>query len=51
MAGLLLGVPEAEIRDAFDPPLRVDRIAAAWDDYWRNPDQVEQDIARYRRAG
>jgi uncharacterized protein (DUF433 family) len=51
VAGLLLGVPEAEICDAFDPPLTPDRIAAAWDDYWRNPDGVEQDIARYRRAG
>lgn len=51
VAGLRLGVPEAEIRDFFDPPLTVDRIVAAWDDYWRNPDQVEQDIAHYRRAG
>ncbi len=51
VAGLLLGIPEPEVRDAFDPPLTEGQIAAAWDDYWRNPAEVEQDIARYRRAG
>jgi uncharacterized protein (DUF433 family) len=51
VAGLLLGIPEAEIRAAFQPPLTEERIAAAWDDYWGNPAAVEQDIARYRRAG
>jgi uncharacterized protein (DUF433 family) len=51
VAGLLLGIPEAEVRNAFEPPLTTDQIGAAWDDYWRNPAGVDQDIAHYRRAG
>jgi uncharacterized protein (DUF433 family) len=51
VAGLLLGIPEPDIREAFDPPLTQERIAAAWDEYWGNPAEVEHDIARYRRAG
>ena len=51
VAGLLLGIPESEVRDAFDPPLTEDRVETAWADYWRNPGGVERDIARHRRAG
>ena len=50
VAGLLLGIPEAEIRDAFEPPVTDEQIAAAWEVYWQNPADVEQNIARYRRA-
>jgi len=51
VAGLLLGIPEAEVRGAFDPPLTEGQIAAAWDDYWRNPADVEKDMAHEASAG
>jgi uncharacterized protein (DUF433 family) len=51
VSGLLLGVPEATVREAFDPPLTADDVAAAWAKYWTNPAGVEEDIARHRRAG
>lgn len=51
VSGLQLGIPEDEVRDAFDPPLPPQAIGDAWAEYWRNRTNVERDIARHRQAG
>src|ERR1700730_11720071 len=33
VAGRLLGLADATIREAFEPPLTQDAVAAAWDEY------------------
>jgi uncharacterized protein (DUF433 family) len=51
VAGLLLGLPESEIREAFDPPLTEADLTAAWDAYRANPGLMGREIAQCRLAG
>jgi uncharacterized protein (DUF433 family) len=51
VAGRLLGLTEDQIRSAFDPPLSVGDLAAAWDAFRADPVRIGEDIARHRIAG
>jgi uncharacterized protein (DUF433 family) len=51
VAGRLLGLTDAEICEAFDPPLTAAALAAAWQEYRADPTGIGRQIAHYRRAG
>lgn len=51
IAGKQLGLPDAEVMEAFDPPLTPTRLSAAWQAYMAAPAAVEREIAALRRAG
>jgi uncharacterized protein (DUF433 family) len=51
VAGRLLGLDDATICDAFDPPLPQSAIAAAWTEYRADPARIGRDLAALRRAG
>jgi uncharacterized protein (DUF433 family) len=46
----LIGMTDDQIRTAFEPPLSVTDLDAAWEQYRRNPQQIDRDIARHRLA-
>lgn len=51
VAGGQLGITDDEIRDAFEPPLKPDDLAQAWDTFRANPLQLSHDLAAHRIAG
>ena len=51
VAGRLLGLADAEVSTAFDPPLGPGELAGAWDTFRADPVGVGRDIARHRLAG
>jgi uncharacterized protein (DUF433 family) len=51
VSGYLLGIPDDQIREAFDPPLPAADLDAAWAEYRANPRQVGGDVATHRLAG
>ncbi len=51
IAGRLLGLDDAVIQAAFDPPLSAAELAAAWKEYRADPQRVGRDIASARQAG
>jgi uncharacterized protein (DUF433 family) len=51
VAGRLLGLDDATIRDAFEPPLTQEAVSAAWAEYRANPGRVGRDLAALRQAG
>jgi len=51
VAGLLLGLDDDAIAEAFDPPLTSDELTAAWTEYRADPIGVGQSAATSRRAG
>jgi uncharacterized protein (DUF433 family) len=46
--GRLVGLSDTQIREAFDPPLAEADLDAAWEEYRRHPNQIDQQIARFR---
>lgn len=48
VAGRLVGLPDDQIREAFDPPVTADALAAAWREYRADPAGVTKRIANYR---
>jgi hypothetical protein len=51
VAGRLLGLDDTAICNAFDPPLSLKDLSAAWDEYRTDPLRIDRDIAAVRRAG
>ncbi len=51
VSGWLLGLPENEIREAFEPPLTQADLDAAWAEYRTDPSQVGRDVIAHRPAG
>jgi len=51
VSGRLLGLPDDEIREAFEPPLTPADLDAAWATYRADPNRLSQDIAVHRLAG
>ncbi len=51
VAGRLLGLDDATIREAFEPPLPQEAIAAAWAEYRADPGRVGRELATLHRAG
>src|SRR5262245_26311468 len=49
VAGLLLGIPDEEIRDAFLTPLPQAALESAWTAYRADPVAIDAQIARNRR--
>jgi len=49
VSGLLLGIPESEVREAFDVPVSARDIADAWAAYRADPAGVERAIAGHPR--
>jgi uncharacterized protein (DUF433 family) len=45
VAGRLLGMDDATIRDAFEPPLTQEAVSAAWAEYRANPRRAGRDLA------
>jgi len=51
VGGRLLGLEDAAIREAFDPTLSEEDLAAAWEEYRADPQRIGRDIAMIRQAG
>ncbi|MBY0525487.1 MAG: DUF433 domain-containing protein [Gemmataceae bacterium] len=51
VAGRLLGLADATIREAFDPPLTPEEVAAAWAEYRADPRRMAREVAAVRQAG
>ncbi len=51
VAGRLLGLDDATIREAFEPALPPDAIARAWDEYRTDPARIARELAALRQAG
>lgn len=51
VAGRLLGLDDASICEAFEPPLAPEQIAAAWAEYRAEPARVGRELAAFRQAG
>jgi uncharacterized protein (DUF433 family) len=51
IAGKQLGLSDADVMEAFDPPLTPVDLAAAWQVYLAAPVDMERKIASVRRAG
>lgn len=51
VSGRLLELPDDQIREAFEPPLAPDALAAAWAAYRADPRRIGRDIATHRLAG
>jgi uncharacterized protein (DUF433 family) len=51
VAGRLLGLDDAAIREAFDPPLTPDALAAAWAEYRAEPTRIGRVLGAIRLAG
>ena len=51
VSGRLLGLPDDQIREAFDPPLSAAELSAAWATYRADPARVSRDMAAHRLAG
>jgi uncharacterized protein (DUF433 family) len=51
VSGVMLGLPDDEIRDAFEPPLSPGDLEAAWAEYRADPGRVGGDITMHRLAG
>ncbi len=51
VSGRLLGLPDDEIREAFEPPLAQADLDAAWAEYRTDPRRVGRDEAAHRLAG
>lgn len=51
VSGRLLGLPDAEIREAFEPPIARSDIDAAWAEYRTDPRRVSRDEAAGGLAG
>jgi uncharacterized protein (DUF433 family) len=51
IAGKLLGMSDADVMAAFDPPLTSAELSAAWQTYLAAPADVERAMAAIRRAG
>jgi uncharacterized protein (DUF433 family) len=51
ISGLLLGLPEDEIREAFDPTLSAADLDAAWAAYRADPRQVSGEVTAHRLVG
>jgi len=51
VAGLLLGVPAEDVREAFEPPLSDADLDAAWAAYRADPARIGREIASHRLAG
>jgi uncharacterized protein (DUF433 family) len=50
ISGKQLGLSDADVMEAFDPPLTPADLAAAWQAYLAAPADVERDISAIRRA-
>lgn len=51
VSGRMLGLPDDEIREAFEPPLSPADLDAAWAEYRADPRQVGREVAAHRLAG
>ena len=51
VSGRLLGLPDEEIREAFEPPLSAADLDAAWAEYRADPRRVGREEAAHRLAG
>jgi uncharacterized protein (DUF433 family) len=51
VAGILLGIPDEEIRDSFPTPLTPADLAAAWAAYRADPVGIDREIASHRQFG
>jgi uncharacterized protein (DUF433 family) len=51
IAGRLLGLDDATIREAFEPPLPQDAVAAAWAEYRADPARIARDLAALWQVG
>jgi uncharacterized protein (DUF433 family) len=51
VAGRFLGLDDATIREAFEPPLSQGAIDAAWAEYRADPARIGRDLAALRPAG
>ena len=51
VSGRLLGLPDGEIREAFEPPLTQADLDAAWAEYRTDPRRVGRDEAAHRLTG
>ena len=51
VAGRLLGLDDASICEAFEPPLTPEQVSAAWAEYRAEPARVGRDLAALRQAG
>jgi uncharacterized protein (DUF433 family) len=51
VAGRLLGLDDATICEAFEPPLTPEAISAAWAEYRAEPARVVRELAALRQAG
>ncbi len=51
VAGRLLGLDDASICEAFEPPLTPQAISAAWTEYRTEPARVGRELATLRQAG
>jgi uncharacterized protein (DUF433 family) len=51
IAGKQLGLSDADVMEAFDPPLTPADLSAAWRAYLAAPADVEREISAIRRAG
>lgn len=51
VAGRMLGLDDAAICEAFEPPLTPEAISAAWAEYRTEPARVGRDLAALRQAG
>jgi uncharacterized protein (DUF433 family) len=51
ISGKQFGLSDADVMEAFDPPLSPADLAAAWQAYLAAPTAMEREIAAVRRAG
>jgi uncharacterized protein (DUF433 family) len=49
--GMLLGLSDQAICEAFDPPLTLEAVANAWNQYRADPSQLSHEVASFRQAG
>src|ERR1700721_311323 len=50
IAGRLLGLDDATIREAFEPPLSQETLSAAWTEYRANPERTGRDLTSLRQT-